>query len=139
MRRSCGARSSGAIGPAGLCVRRRHLARNGADVGERSPSAVHAAAFIAEGVVFLAVRASSRVRPARDYDPGALLLAGEVAIGLALPWLLLRPRASAATATWRWSSWPSLAAVAIEPVTASWFGAIADRLLVSSPPRDKGS
>lgn len=49
-----------------------------------------AAAFIAEGVVFGGPRLVSG-GDLLAIDPGALLLAGEVAIGLALPWILLRP------------------------------------------------
>ena len=51
-----------------------------------------------------------------QYDPGALLLAGEIVLGLALPWLLFR-RGERRAATSRWRScrsarpWPS------DPVT----------------------
>ena len=49
-----------------------------------------AAALVAEGVVF----GGPRLVSGGDLvaiDPGALLLAGEIVLGLALPWVLLRP------------------------------------------------
>ena len=49
-----------------------------------------AAALVAEGIVF----GGPRLVSGGDLvaiDPGALLLAGEIVVGLALPWVLLRP------------------------------------------------
>jgi hypothetical protein len=51
--------------------------------------AVLAASLIAEGIVFGAGRWAHSDQVLAD--PGAFILAGEVALGLALPWLLLRP------------------------------------------------
>ncbi len=81
------------------------------------------AALIAEGVGFGGARLVHVGQLV--YDPGALLLAGEIAVGLALPWLLLRPgeRRSGYLAM---VVLAVLAAVAIEPVTALVRG-IADR------------
>jgi hypothetical protein len=61
--------------------------------GNGRPRAIAVAFFasglIAEGLVFGAPRLVHVDQ--LQYDPGALVLAGEIAIGLALPWLLLRP------------------------------------------------
>jgi hypothetical protein len=85
--------------------------------------ALLAAAFIGEGVVFGASRWVHIDQ--LGTDPGALLLAGEVVIGLALPWLLLRrgERLRGYVAT---VALGAAAAVAIGPVVAL-LRALADR------------
>jgi hypothetical protein len=61
--------------------------------GHGRPRAIAVAFFasglIAEGLVFGAPRLVHVDQ--LQYDPGAMVLAAEIAIGLALPWLLLRP------------------------------------------------
>jgi hypothetical protein len=81
------------------------------------------AALIAEGLVFGMQRLVHLDQLARD--PGALVLAAEVAIGLALPWVLLRPgeRRSGYLAVVGLSV---VAAVAIGPLT-SMLRELADR------------
>jgi len=84
---------------------------------------VLAAAFIGEGVVFGAGRLVHVDQ--LGTDPGAFLLAAEIVLGLALPWLLLqrgeRARGYVATATLA-----AIATVAIGPVT-TLVRALADR------------
>lgn len=82
-----------------------------------------AAALIAEGLAFGVARLVHLDQLA--HDPGALILAAEVVLGLALPWVLLRPgeRRSGYLAVVVLSV---VAAVAIGPLTAV-LRALADR------------
>jgi hypothetical protein len=82
-----------------------------------------AAALLAEGIVFGAGRIAAIDRLADD--PGALILAAEMAIGAALPWLLLRPdeRLPGYAAT---ASLTVVGAAAIGPLT-TFLRAVSDR------------
>jgi hypothetical protein len=85
--------------------------------------AVLAASLIAEGLIFGAGRLAQVDRLGRD--PGALLLGAEIAVGVVLPWFLLRPaeRLRGYVAT---GGLAFVAAAAIGPISAL-IRAVADR------------
>ncbi len=85
--------------------------------------AVLGAAFIAEGLVFGAPRLV--VVDELVHDPGAIVLGLEMAIGLAIPWLLLRP-GERRTGYVALAVLGAIAALAIEPATVV-LRSIADR------------
>ncbi len=85
--------------------------------------AVLGAAFIAEGLVFGAPRLV--VVNELAYDPGAILLGLETAVGLAIPWFLLRP-GERRTGYVALAVFGVVAALAIEPATVV-LRSIADR------------
>ncbi len=86
-------------------------------------AALLGAAFIAEGLVFGAPRLI--VLDELVHDPGAILLGFEMAVGLAIPWLLLRP-GERRTGYVALAVLGAIAALAIEPATVV-LRSIADR------------
>jgi len=97
--------------------------RHGAGWPRAAAVAALSASLIAEGLVFGLGRLSHPEQ--LPSDPGALVLAAEAALGLLLPWVLLRPgeRRAGYVAT---GAFALVAMVAIGPLTALVRG-IADR------------